>query len=165
MAQSFYPVYLVTQGYSPTDIGLLFSLMYLASTLTAPLYGRVTHFVSGGRMIWVSAGLSIVGICLLPLSHGTLSVCLLTVIHGAGTGFSLPSLMSEIAGRTGESERGRAISLRVLFHRLRSLVTPLMLGWSVANFGLAVSFYGAGVVMATLMLLGMTFEWAQQANN
>jgi MFS family permease len=161
LAQSFYPVYLVTLGYSAATIGLLFSLMFLASTLTAPLYGWITRYINGGQMIWVSAALSIAGICLMPLAHSMPAICLFTVIHGVGIGFSLPSLMSEISGRTGLSERGLATALRSLFNRLGYLVTPILLGWSVAEFGLNESFFGAGVIMGCLMLSGIVFDRAR----
>ncbi|MEC9340627.1 MAG: MFS transporter [Pseudomonadota bacterium] len=159
LAQSFYPVFLTQAGYSAATIGSLFSLMFLASTVASPLYGWAIRFVPGGGMIWLSAALSVAGICLIPLSNSLISVALLTVVHGIGIGFSLPTLLAEMAGRTGAQERGMAVAVRSVFNRLGYLTVPVMIGWSVAAVGLAPSFYLAGGVMGAKLLAGMVLDW------
>ena len=158
LAQSFYPVFLAQSGYSAAAIGSLFSLMFLSSTLASPLYGWVVRVVPGGAMIWLSAALSVGGICLIPVSTNVLSIAFLTVLHGIGIGFSLPTLLSEMAARTGAHERGMSVAVRSVFNRLGYLTVPVIIGWSIAALGLAPSFYLAGGVMGAMLIAGMVLD-------
>ncbi len=159
LSQSFYPVFLAQSGYSAATIGSLFSLMFLSSTLASPLYGWVVRFVPGSAMIWISAALSVGGICMIPVSTSMVSIAALTIVHGIGIGFSLPTLLSEMAARTGADERGMSVAVRSVFNRLGYLTVPVIIGWSVAAVGLAPSFYFAGGVMGAMLLAGMALDW------
>lgn len=158
VAQSFYPVYLHDLGYTATQIGWMFSLMFLASTLAAPSYGPLARRCPEGSLLWVSAGLSVAGICLVPLTASTSALVLLALLHGAGIGLSLPVLLSEMATRTAAGERGLAVAVRTVANRLGYLTVPTVLGLAVAGFGLAPSVLGAGVVMTALIGWGMRLD-------
>ncbi len=158
VAQSFYPVYLHGLGYTATQIGWMFSLIYLASTVVAPIYGPLARRFPEGRLLWASAGLSIAGICLAPLTDSTFALILLALLHGAGIGLSLPALLSEMATRTGANERGLAVAVRAVVNRLGYLTVPIVLGLAVAGFGLGPSVLSAGVVMRAVVGWGMRLD-------
>jgi predicted MFS family arabinose efflux permease len=158
VAQSFYPVYLHGLGYSATQIGWMFTLMYLSSTVVAPSYGRLARRFPEGSLLWVSAGLSVVGICLVPLVDSTAALIPLALLHGAGIGLSLPVLLSEMATRTAAEERGLAVAVRSVVNRLGYLTVPTALGLAVAGFGLGPSVLGAGAAMGAIIGWGMRLD-------
>lgn len=158
VAQSFYPVYLHGLDYTATQIGWMFSLIFLASTVVAPSYGLLARRLPEGSLLWVSAGLSIAGICLAPLTDSTYALILLALLHGAGIGLSLPALLSEMATRTAADERGLAVAVRAVVNRLGYLTVPVVLGLAVAGFGLGPSVLGAGAVMGAVVGWGMRLD-------
>lgn len=158
VAQSFYPVYLHGLGYSPTQIGWMFTLMFLASTVVAPSYGLLARRVPEGSLLWVSAGLSVIGICMTPLVDSAAALILLALLHGAGIGLSLPVLLSEMATRTVAEERGLAVAVRSVVNRFGYLTVPTVLGLAVAGFGLGPSVLGAGAVMGAIIGFGVKLD-------
>lgn len=158
VAQSFYPLYLHGLGYTATQIGWMFTLIFMASTVVAPSYGLLARRFPEGSLLWVSAGLSIAGICLAPLTDSTFTLILLALLHGAGIGLSLPALLSEMATRTAADERGLAVAVRAVVNRLGYLTVPVVLGLAVAGFGLGPSVLGAGAVMGAVVGWGMRLD-------
>lgn len=158
ISQSFYPIYLAQRGFSTTSIGVMFSLMFLASTLASPLMGALSRLIGSKNVLWLSSVLSIAGIVGVAVVNSTVAIAGLTLIHGIGIGLSLPALLAEVGASTAADERGVAMALRTVVNRLGYLVMPAALGGLVSAFGITVAFVVSGVVLLSILAFAMLLE-------
>lgn len=149
--QSFYPLYLERQGISVSQIGLLLTVIGLASivvrTVTVPVMRRL-----GGRVVLVaSSALSIIGMAATPWL-GTVPLLVAgACLVGLGQGLNAPVTVELMAVHTLPTERGMGMGLRAMANRLAGTVQPLVFGGLGSLFGLA-----AGFSVSGLMLIGLT---------
>lgn len=154
---SFYPVYLTQVGLSTATIGMMFALINGSVSLGSLAAGAVSRRRGTEALLLGSIAMSTVSICAVPLTDSPVLIGLLSALHGAGLGLSLPTLLAAIGTATPAHERGQVIGLRTVFNRLGYLVVPVLLGVLVARLPIAGAFAltGAGL----LVLLALTAVW------
>lgn len=158
---SFYPVYLAQAGMSTATIGMMFALINGSLSLGSLAAGAVTRRRGAEALLLGSIAVSTVSICAVPLTDSPVLIGLLSALHGAGLGLSLPTLLAVIGTATPVHERGQVIGLRTVFNRLGYLVVPVLLGVLVARVPIAGAFAitGAGL----LALLALTAVWIRNS--
>lgn len=148
---SFYVVYLEQIGMTGTLIGLLSSINSLAGSFSALATRAATRIVRAPLLLFLTVGASIVLITVTPLMTTFLFLGIVAAIRGATMGMSQPLMISIMAKSSG-SRQGRAVGLRTTTNRLITVVVPVAMGGLMEVFGIALSFYITGAVIAALML-------------
>lgn len=149
--QSFYPLYLERQGISVSQIGVLLTIIGVASLVVRTVTVPVTRRLGARTVLMASSVLAIVGMAATPwlvtLPMLVIGACLV----GAGQGLNAPVTVELMAMHTLASERGMGMGLRAMSNRLAGVVQPLVFGGLGSLLGLA-----AGFSISGLALLGLT---------
>jgi MFS family permease len=149
---SFYPLFLKREGISLSQIGLILSLMGVASiAVRLPLPALLRRFGAGPVLIW-SMWLAVVGIGLTPWLDAVWALAIGAVAIGVGYGVN-PAVTVELMARdTPPQERGLAMGLRVTSNRLAQISQPVVFGAITAAIGMAAAFPICGALLAGLTL-------------
>ncbi len=150
---SFYVVYLESQGYSGTAIGLLlssFSVLGAAASLWTGWLAR--HFNPYWLLIAMVAA-SIVLIAITPLIGGVFVLLLIAMsLRGGSVGVLQALMMSIIMKAAGKTDKGKAVGLRATANRLSMTFIPIIMGGMVELVGLENAFLLIGAILLTLLL-------------
>jgi MFS family permease len=87
-----------------------------------------------------------------------LILAIVASFRGATMGMSQPLMISIMAKSSG-SRQGRAVALRTTTNRLITVVVPVAMGGLMEAFGIAMSFYITGAIVAAIMLPAL---WAMR---
>jgi MFS family permease len=149
---SFYPLFLKREGISLSQIGLILSLMGVASiAVRLPLPALLRRFGAGPVLVW-SMWLAVVGIGLTPWLDTVWALAIGAVAIGIGYGVN-PAVTVELLARdTRPEQRGLAMGLRVTSNRLAQISQPVVFGGLTAALGMASAFPISGVLLAGLTL-------------
>jgi MFS family permease len=150
---SFYPLFLKREGISLSEIGLILSLMGIASiAVRVPLPALLRRF-GAGRVLVSSMWLAVVGMGLTPWLQDVWALAIAAAAIGIGYGVN-PAVTVELMARdTPPEERGLAMGLRVTSNRLAQLSQPALFGAVTAAVGMASAFPISGALLAGLTLL------------
>jgi len=147
---SFYPLYLERAGVSIERIGLLLSVMGVASLLIRlPLPALLRRWGDARVLVW---GL---WACVLPMAVtpwlGSFWLLLVAAgIFGAAYGLNPPVTVEMMATNTLEHERGLAMGLRITSNRLSQVIQPMIFGGLAPIVGIAAAFPLSGGGLAVL---------------
>jgi MFS family permease len=145
---SFFIVYLREVGFAGTLIGILFSLAEVVNGFGSLLSGRVAKLMP---IPWLMVGFTMASIVLLaitPLLGGVFAF--LAIAHSLRRGFEgivQPLMFSLQATAVPRALQGAVVGLRVTNNRLSSIITPVVMGLIVENFGTRDGFLIMGAIL------------------
>ncbi len=146
---TFFPIYLVNQGLTNTQVGMMLSIGGVAAILIRPfvglIIGRLGHEKTMLTCIIVGAG------CLISLifQPSFWILPLIVFMWGMCSGVNQPMALIMVARTVHASQQGMGMSLRTMSNRLVQVTNPVMFGALTSVVGLT---WGFGVV--GFMLLG-----------
>lgn len=149
---TFLPVYLDLQSMSGTSIGALLSLRALSAMLIRP-FTSILIQVMGGRVwsMFISASLVALALMFTGFFEGVLTLGILTVIIGIGSGISQPLSMVVLAESVSPMQRSGALGMRLMGNRAVQFLAPLILGLLADVLPYSITFFIGGVVVLLLV--------------
>lgn len=161
LSLSFYPILLVTQGFSSDAAGWMIALRGVGSVAAGFVAGRTVRRTSDAR-VPVAAGLGVAfSVVLIAAVRDPYLISLF--LFGVGLGSGVMTLLFQllISDLSAPSERGAALALGGLGWGLSHLTTPLLMGALNDAVGIVPAFYtlGAFAVLWSLALYPL-HRWA-----
>lgn len=149
---TFYPLSLEDRGLAVSAIGVLLSIMGVASLgIRLALPALLRRFGPGSVLVFGSV-VGVVGISLTPwLLHPALLV-VAAAITGAGYGSNPPVAMQLLGEHSAESHRGLVMGLRAASSRLAQVLQPIVFGSLAAAVGTTLAFPISGGALAVMAL-------------
>ncbi|MPZ61444.1 MAG: MFS transporter [Propionibacteriales bacterium] len=149
---TFYPLSLEERGITETRIGVLLSIMGVASLGVRVLVPMLLRRFGPRFVLVVGTSVGVVGISLTPwMLHPVLLVAA-AVFTGAGYGSNPPVAMQLLGEHSAESKRGLVMGLRAASTRLAQVLQPLVFGSLAAAAGTGLAFPISGVILAAMTL-------------
>jgi DHA1 family multidrug resistance protein-like MFS transporter len=161
---SFYPILLVSQGFSSDAAGWMIALRAVGSVCAGVTAARFVRAVIA-RSIPVASALVTGATVLLVAAFGhPLPISLIFFVVGLASGVMTLYFQLLVSDLSSAETRGSALALAGLGWSLSHLTTPLMMGVFVDAFGIAPAFYLMGAIaMAWGLLLAPIHAWAFRA--
>jgi MFS family permease len=149
---TFYPLALQDRGVPVPLIGVLLSIMGIASLAVRSLLPALSRRFGAGAVLVSGTVAGVVGISVTPwLVHPFLLVAL-AVITGAGYGSNPPVVMQLLTQHSADANRGLVMGLRATAGRLAQVTQPLAFGALAALVGVAAAFpISGGVLLAAVL--------------
>lgn len=135
--------------YTPSDISWIFAVQLSLMWFPGPLFGRIIDTYGAAPVLWPSAILSVLGLCMTSLAHEYYSIFLaqgLCFGIGAGGVFSAAFVC---VGQWFIKQRGLAIGIAAMGSSLGGVIFPLFLNNVVKDVG----FFGA--IRYTALFVGI----------
>ncbi|MBA3622257.1 MAG: MFS transporter [Euzebyales bacterium] len=149
---SFYPLFLERAGVSVPRIGVLLSVIGVASLAVRVLLPAALRRWDPGRVLVWSMWASVVPITLTPWLGAYWALAVAAALIGLGYGVNPPVTVQLMALHTEPAERGLAMGLRVTSNRLAQVAQPLVFGALISTVGMAMAFPASGVLLGGLTL-------------
>ncbi len=124
----------------------------LASTVAAPLYGKLGDLYGRRLMVFVSVGLFLAGSLLCGLAGSMEFLVFARAVQGLGGGGLFVLALSVIGDVLSASERGRVQGMFAAVFSISSMIGPLIGGWFVEN----VSWHWIFLINVPLGILAVT---------
>jgi MFS family permease len=149
---TFYPLALQERDIPVTLIGVLLSIMGIASLAVRPLLPALTRRFGAGPVMVAGTVVGVIGISLTPwLLHPALLVAF-AVVTGAGYGSNPPVGMQLLSEHSVPGNRGLVMGLRAASSRLAQVIQPLAFGSLAAAAGTAAAFPVSGGALLLMAL-------------
>ena len=117
------------------------TIYLLASTVTVPIYGKLSDMYGRKPLLLIGVGLFLVGSALAGLSQNIEQLIIFRGIQGLGAGALFPIALATIGDLFSAKERGRYQGLFGAVFGLSSLVGPALGGWLTDTFSWHLIFY------------------------
>ncbi len=117
------------------------TIYLLASTVTVPIYGKLSDMYGRKPLLLIGVGLFLVGSALAGLSQNIEQLIIFRGIQGLGAGALFPIALATIGDLFSAQERGRYQGLFGAVFGLSSLVGPALGGWLTDTFSWHLIFY------------------------
>lgn len=147
----FFPLLLVSAGFSPQLAGAVISSGALVATAVNLATGRLSRYASPETLCLAALGISVVGLVLSPHMLSIPAVFLPAAMVGLGNGLSLPLLIVLVSDAATPGQSGLALATRNAVNSLSAALGPLATGPLVAALGSAAAFSVAGGVAASML--------------
>jgi len=155
MWTSFYPVYLISAGFTPSISGFLISLKGLASLAARPFVSPIVRCMGHSSALILASVVAVAPVAATPLIRNVALLGLAALASGIGLGLNLPLTIAIMARNTRPEERGIGMGLRLVMNRVALLTNPLIFGLVSEYAGFGQSFYVCSAIVAVLMLLAV----------
>jgi len=132
------------------------TIYLLASTVTVPIYGKLSDMYGRKPLLLTGVGLFLLGSALAGLSQNIEQLIIFRGIQGLGAGALFPIALATIGDLYSAKERGRYQGLFGAVFGLSSLVGPALGGWLTDTFSWHLIFYvnlPIGLVSIAIILL------------
>jgi MFS family permease len=152
---AFLPLYGVSVGLNPGEVGLLFSFQSGMSFLSKPVMGRVSDSV--GRRPLIILGLVICAATFMSIPHVTMFAGLLALAAGFGFGEAVVSSSSSafVADNSEFKTLGAGMGMQGTIGDIGHASGPLLAGVLIAHM----SYAGAFAIIASLQLGAAGVFW------
>jgi EmrB/QacA subfamily drug resistance transporter len=117
------------------------TIYLLASTVTVPIYGKLSDMYGRKPLLLIGVSLFLVGSALAGLSQNIEQLIIFRGIQGLGAGALFPIALATIGDLFSAKERGRYQGLFGAVFGLSSLVGPALGGWLTDTFSWHLIFY------------------------
>jgi MFS family permease len=152
---AFLPLYGVSVGLNPGEVGLLFTVQALTSFVSKPIMGRVSDRV--GRQPLIMIGLLICAATFVCIPHVSIFAVLLLLSAGFGFGEAVVSSSSSafVADSSDFKTLGAGMGMQGTIGDIGHASGPVLAGVLIANM----SYAGAFAIIATLQLVAAGLFW------
>lgn len=147
---SFYPLYLERSGVPVARIGILLSIIGIASLLVRIVLPALLRRVRAASVLVVGTAVEVVTLAATPLLGTFWLLAATAAAFGAGHGVNPPITVELMARSTDEHERGLAMGVRVTANRLAQVIQPVVFGALASVVGLAAAFPASGALLAVI---------------
>lgn len=154
---TYFPIYLGTVfGGSPLVIGLIMSMLSLATAYSSSQLGRLSRRLSKVTLIRLSFVLFGIALFLFPFMPDMWFLLLPTFLFGLAHGVNFPSIQTVLAESAPIQYRGAFMSVYGMVLRIGQTLGPLVMGLAYTGLGYSgVFFTGAALALATFGTLLM----------
>ena len=157
--QSFYVVFLNANGYSGTEIGILFAVTAILGGVGALTLGQLLRLFNPTLLLLATGMCSVTLICSTPIWGSFTALFMVSALRGGVAGINQPLMITLMAKAVGGREQGKAVALRSTANRITHIIVPMFMGGIAEFIGIANSFYVVGgVVLAMIAMLGL-YVW------
>ena len=132
------------------------TIYLLASTVTVPIYGKLSDMYGRKPLLLTGVGLFLIGSALAGLSQNIEQLIIFRGIQGLGAGALFPIALATIGDLYSPKERGRYQGLFGAVFGLSSLIGPALGGWLTDTFSWHLIFYvnlPIGLISIAIILL------------
>jgi len=152
---AFLPLYGVSVGLNPGEVGLLFTVQSLTSFFSKPIMGRVSDRV--GRQPLIMLGLLICATTFVCIPHVSTYAVLLLLSAGFGYGEAVVTSSSSafVADSSEFKTLGAGMGMQGTIGDIGHASGPLLAGVLIANM----SYAGAFAIIAGMQLAAAGFFW------
>ncbi len=135
------PLHLATIGYSPSQVGVLVSLLSLGMGLVEMQVGRIVAAV--GRRRTLVAGLAANAVCMVVVAQARIATLVGPALAAVGVARATfwPPLTATVADTASAEMRGRAFGVFWCWTSVSFLIGPVIGGVTAAHFGNKAAFY------------------------
>lgn len=157
---AFLPLYGLTVGLNPGEVGLLFSVQAGTSFFSKPIMGRVSDRV--GRQPLIMIGLLICAATFVCMPHVSIFAVLLLLSAGFGFGEAVVSSSSSafVADSSEFKTLGAGMGMQGTIGDIGHASGPLLAGILIANM----SYAGAFTIIASLQVAAAGVFWLTMRN-
>jgi len=154
--ETYLPIYLTDNRFTPGQIGLIFSLQILSIALTKPLFGKLADKID--KRFQIAIGLIVLGSSMLALTFFVSPVFVIAVslLFGLGMSFSTVATSAytgDIADKTKlGASMGALSSVMDVGHSTGPLVTGFIITWVNIRAGFITSFALCAAVALVFVL-------------
>ncbi|WP_116947630.1 MFS transporter [Jiangella endophytica] len=149
---SFFPLYLVGNGASPTVAGSVISAMAIVATVTSFFTGRIARLGTPVAVTSVALALGCLGVAVSPVLDTMPLFYLAAALVGVGQGLSLPMLITLMSDAAPPDQRSLALGLRSGVNQAAATVAPVAIGPLIGAAGLVVGFPVAAAIGLAFVL-------------
>jgi MFS family permease len=148
LQQTFYPIYLHQVGLTETLIGVVFAAVSLSSMAVRSILSHGVERFGHAAVLLVATACAAVSLGITPLLQQFWPLVLAGALMGASTGFTMPMTMSLMVEPVPPEYWGVAFGIRQGVQRLASVVSPIVFGLVITDYGIAWGFALGALTLA-----------------
>lgn len=150
--ETFFPVYLVSQGFEAYLIGIFFAVQVLSIALTKPFFGKMAD--KNDPRYQIMAGLMLLGVSvfLIPFCSTIILLFILTLASGLGMSLSTVATTKYIADIARKEEMGASMGALSSIMDIGHSSGPFVTGVIITSSGYVMGFL-SGLLLALVITI------------
>jgi MFS transporter, DHA1 family, multidrug resistance protein len=151
--ETFLPLYSVSRGISPYEVGMLLSAQVITLALTKPVMGRFSDRHGRRPQIFLGALIGAACIGCFSLLESFLPMLMMSMLFGLSLSIVTSASSAYVADLSDKEARGAAMGLLGSIMDIGHTTGPLASGFVAARFGYPKSFIAASFVLVVFAFI------------